>query len=69
MPLFPPKAVAKPRCRHCGRYWTPKSGLAAFRDYCQQCSAQRREKAKRAFGLRPLSAEDVADGYLRPRRG
>jgi len=59
--------ITRPRCRYCNREWVPAIGVAATQDYCRRCRKARREKAKRAFGLRPLTAADFDGPYLLPR--
>lgn len=60
-------AVLRPRCRFCGRYWTPEDGIVADSSYCSACSESRRLLAAEHLGLRPLTAADAVGPYLLPR--
>jgi len=61
------RLITRPRCRHCNREWMPGHGVVAAEDFCRKCRKERRAKAKRAFGLRPLTPADFDGPYLLPR--
>jgi hypothetical protein len=60
--------IALPKCRHCHRTWKPRLGIVANKAYCRRCRNQRREVAKRVFGLRPLTTEELDRKYVLPRK-
>jgi hypothetical protein len=60
--------IELPRCRHCGLVWKPRLNVVADKSYCGRCRKDRREIAKREFGLGPLTAKDTEGPYLLPRR-
>ena len=66
--MFPNLTVSLPTCRHCGRYWRPAIGVMATSDYCNRCVDTRQSTAAAKLDLRPLTAADLASGYLLPRR-
>ena len=41
--------ILQPRCRNCGRKWSPKDGVDAEQSYCRRCSRDRRSEADRVF--------------------
>lgn len=60
-------AIARPRCRHCSRFWTPDEGVSADQSYCPLCAESRRAIAAKSLGLRPLRSGDAIQGYFLPR--
>jgi len=58
--------TALPKCRYCGHPWRPPVGVVANRAYCPRCSDGRREYAREAHGLRPLTQEDFDGDCLLP---
>lgn len=60
--------IASPKCRCCGRFWRPPSGVSASQSYCKRCSKQRREQAEQALGLKKPTKNDFSGPYLLPRR-
>lgn len=63
----PNLSVASPRCRCCGRYWRPPSGVSSTKAFCQKCADERRAEAKSKLGLRKPESSDFSGGYLLPR--
>jgi len=61
-PLF-----RQPHCRHCQRKWSPSEGKNSERDFCDRCATDRKGSAIAAFGLRPLTQEDIRGKYLPPK--
>lgn len=56
-----------PKCRHCNRSWLPCGGAVASRDFCGRCCQERRDIAKAAFDLHPITAADHDGIHLIPR--
>lgn len=59
--------IRLPKCRHCGRNWLPCDGVVASRGFCGRCRQDRRNIAKAAFDLHPITAADHDGIYLIPR--
>lgn len=60
--------IKLPRCRHCNLVWKPRLSVVADKAYCSRCRKERRQIAKRVFGLHPLTVEDLQGPYLRPQK-
>ena len=60
--------IKLPNCRNCSRTWKPRLGVVASQGYCHRCSSERRAAAAREFSLRPLTLNDLDNGYLLPRK-
>ena len=61
-------SMVLPRCRHCGRLWTPSSGQVASSSYCPVCSDERRSLAVSHLGLKAPTEVDFDGPYLLPDR-
>lgn len=64
----PTKALSLPRCRKCGKKWHPAEGVIASSSYCKHCSQDRRSAAASHFKFKRITAADLVNGYLVPRR-
>jgi hypothetical protein len=57
-----------PKCRCCNRPWLPAMDVTASQGYCRKCRKERREAARQALDLHPITAADLDGPYLLPRR-
>lgn len=56
-----------PKCRHCGRSWKPPESVCATQSFCEECSTDRREIARRQLELAPSAKRYIVGGYALPR--
>jgi hypothetical protein len=57
----------KPKCRYCGRQWTPSEGVCAASSFCEECSTERREIARESFESAGIDERRRVGGYILPR--
>lgn len=64
----PNLGLSLPKCRCCGSFWRPASGVNANAAYCKRCAKERHAKAAGVLGLKRLSSSEIEGPYLLPRR-
>jgi hypothetical protein len=58
--------LVSPKCRFCGKKWSPKKGVVASQSYCPKCKNTHHKIVKEVFDLHLLTPDDFNGDYLLP---